>query len=242
MKMKKLILFSSLATLILFSASSCKDSKLDSDTSKTYDISDFSGLNLELIGEVFYEQADSAYLTVSGSSTLIEALKVSNSKEELTIEMKNKRRYSVGKKELIIRVGSPRLQAISYTSIGTLHIDNYFKSDKLNITNKGVGQIKIEDCHVDNFNLTSQSVGSIEIKGTSNETHINSEGVGNIDCSEFKSKTVKVVSKGVGSLSVYAQESIDISMTGVGSVNYYGNPVNVKTDISGIGKATRMDP
>lgn len=75
--MKKLLFFLSLATLILFSAASCTNSKSDSNTSKTYTVSDFTSLNLELIGEVIYEQADSFYLNASGSSTLIEALKVS---------------------------------------------------------------------------------------------------------------------------------------------------------------------
>lgn len=240
MEIKNLKLFLTLATLILFSVASCKSPASDSIISKTYPISDFSSLNLELIGDVFYEQADSVYLTASGSSTLIEALNVSNSKGELSIELKNKRKYSASKKELVIRVGSPRLQILTTKSIGTVHLENYFESDELNITNKGVGQIKIDDCHVGTFNLTSQSVGLIEVKGTSNEVFIHSEGLGNIDCSEFESKKTTVVSKGVGNLSVYAQESVDISIAGIGTVNYYGDPAEVKTDISGMGKATKM--
>ena len=239
--MKELPFFLSLWIFILFSAASCVDSGLDSNTSITYTVSDFSRLNLEVIGEVIYEQADSSYLNVSGSSTLIEALKVSDSKGELSIELKNKRKFSGGKKELVIRVGSLHLQSINSKSIGTLHLRNYFEGDKLNITNKGIGNIIIDDCHVRTFDLTSKSVGVIEVKGTSDEAFIHSEGLGDIDCSEFKTKNTKVVSKGTGDLSVNAQNSIDISITGIGNVNYYGNPEEVKTDISGIGKARKMD-
>lgn len=226
--------------LALFSAVSCNVSKSDSDTSKTYKISDFSSLNLELIGDVFYEQADSSYLNVSGSSTLIEALKVSDNKGNLSIELKNKRKFT-GKKKLVLRVGSPHLTKVNFESVGTLHIKNKFKSDELSINNKGVGEIIIDDCHVGNFNLTTKSIGSIEIRGTSNETYIYSEGMGKMDCSEFQSKKVKVISKGVGNLSVYAQESINISLTGIGNVDLYGNPAEVKTDISGMGKVTRVN-
>ena len=234
--------FLSLVTLLVFSAVSCTNSESDSDTSKTFTISDFSSLNIELIGEVIYEQSDSFYLNASGSSRLIEALKVSDKKGELSIELKNKRKYSGNKKKLVIRVGSPHLQSINFQSVGILHLKNYFKSDQLTITNKGVGEIKIDDCHVGTFNLTSKSVGTIEVKGTANEAFIQSEGIGNIDCSEFKSGRTKVISKGVGNLSVYAQNSLDISITGIGNVNYYGNPMEIKTDISGIGKASGMDP
>lgn len=242
----KTIFFLSVAILFLFLVVSCKDSATESDTesdsSKTYTVADFSSLDLEIIGTVRYEQADSAYLNVSGSSTLIKALKVSESKGKLSIDLKNKRKYSGDKKELIIKVGSPRIQEISFNSIGTLHLVNYLESEELTITNKGVGKIKIDDCHVGSFNLTTRSLGPIEIKGTSNRTYINSEGMGKIDCSEFKSKKAEVVSKGIGNLSVYAKESVNISMTGMGNVTYYGDPAEVKTDISGLGKVIRMAP
>ncbi|MEO6901848.1 MAG: head GIN domain-containing protein [Bacteroidia bacterium] len=241
MKIKKLTFILNLGILISLSVQSCVNSQSDSTSSKTFTISDFSGLNLELIGEVYYEQSDSFYLNASGSSLLIEDLKISENDGKLSIELKNKRKYSGDTKKLVIRVGSPRLQAITFKSIGTLHIKNHFESDKLNITCNGVGKIKVDDCHVGIFNLASMSVGLIEIKGTSNETSINSEGVGEIDCSEFKSKNVKVVCRGIGSTSVYAEDNLDISASGIGNINYYGNPVSVKTDISGMGKATKMD-
>lgn len=240
--MKNLLSFSIITALILFSVASCKNSEPDSTTSKTFDVSDFSSLDLEIIGAVIYEQSDSFYLNASGSSKLIEELKISNNKGRLSIDLKNKRNYSGDKKELVIRIGSPHLKEINFESVGSLQIKNNFKSDELTINNKGVGQMKIDDCHVGIFNLTSKSVGLIEIKGTSNDTYINSEGIGKIDCSQFKSKRVKVISKGVGNLLVYAQESIDISLTGIGNVNYYGNPKEVTTDVSGVGNATRSEP
>ncbi len=239
--MKNYHLFLSLITLLLFSAISCTNSESDTKTSKNFTISDFTSLNLQIIGEVIYEQSDSYYLSASGNSKLIEALEISDGKGELSIELKNKRKFSGNKQSLIIRVGSPHLQSINFEGVGTLHLKNYFEGDQLNITNKGVGEIIIDDCNVDIFDLTSKSVGSIEIKGTANEASIQSEGVGNIDCSEFLSKRTKVINKGAGNLSAYAQESINIFIAGIGNVKYYGNPAEVITDISGIGKVKGMD-
>ena len=242
MKIKKIIFFLSWTALIIISAASCVTSESDTDTSKTFNIADFSSLNLEIVGEVIYEQSDSFYLRASGSSTLIKALKVSDNNGELSIKLTNKREYSGNKKKLVILVGSPNLQSINFESVGILRLKNYFKGDQLTINNKGVGQIIIDDCHVGTFNLTSKGVGSIEVKGTSDEAFIQSEGVGNTDCSAFKSENVKAVTKGAGNLSVYAQKSLDISIAGIGNVNYYGNPAEVKTDISGLGSAKKMGP
>ena len=221
--MKRLLSLLSLTSLILFTAVSCSNSEPDSITSRTYDVTDFTSLNLELIGDIVYEQTDSFYLNASGSSTLIDALNVSNNKGKLSIELKDKRKFSGSKKELVIKVGSPSIESINLESIGKLHLKNYMDGDKLDITNNGIGQIIIDDCHVNTFSLTSKSVGLIEVKGSADDVNINSEGVGNIDCADFKAKRVKVVGKGTGNISVFAEESIDISLKGIGNVDYY-NP------------------
>ncbi len=80
MKMKKAFFFSSVAMLALFSVTSCGSSVPDSITSKSYDVSSFSSLNLELVGNVIYEQSDSLYVNATGSSVLIDALKVTQNK------------------------------------------------------------------------------------------------------------------------------------------------------------------
>ncbi len=234
---KAIILFTAVFTL--FSLVSCNDLKADSNTSKTYDISEFTSLDLELIGEVFYEQSDSTYLNVSGSSILIDALQVSDDNGALSIKLRNKQKFT-GKKKLVVKVGSPHLAKVNFESIGSLRFKNKFIGDDLSINNKGVGEIIIDDFQVEKFNLVSKSIGSIKIKGTSNSTSINSVGLGEIDASEFKSKKVKIVSEGVENLSVYAEDSIDITMKGLGNINYYGNPAEVKTDISKLGKVNRI--
>ncbi len=234
---KAIILFTAVFTL--FSLVSCNDLKSDSNISKTYEISEFTSLNLELIGEVFYEQSDSTYLNVSGSSILIDALKVSDDNGTLSIKLRNKQKFT-GKKKLVVKVGSPHLSKVNFESIGTLRFKNKFIGDEVSINNKGVGKIIIDDLQVEKFNLVSKSIGSIKIKGTSNLTSINSVGLGEINASEFKSKKVKVVSEGMENLSVYAEDSIDIIMKGLGNINYYGNPAEVKTDISKLGKVNRI--
>ena len=234
---KAIILFTAVFTL--FSLFSCNDLKSDSNTSKTYDISEFTSLNLELIGEVIYEQSDSTYLNVSGSSILIDALQVSDDNGALSIKLRNKQKFT-GKKKLVVKVGSPHLSKVNFESIGTLRFKNRFIGDEFSINNKDVGEIIIDDCQVEKFNLISKSIGSIKIKGTSNLTSINSVGLGEIDASEFKSKNVKVLSEGMENLSVYAENSIDITMKGLGNINYYGNPSEVNTDISKLGKVDRI--
>lgn len=236
--MKDRLFIISMAILILFCFASCSDSEPDVASSKAYKISDFNTIKLEMIGTVYYEQGDSVYLNVSGSSGLIEDLKVSDKKGNLSIKMKKDNQFTVNRKGLEIRIGSPSLSDITINGIGSFNIEKSFKSDEVTINHNGIGKINIADCQVGVFNLNSTAMGAINVKGKATETIIHSQGVGQIDCAELKSQNTKVVSSGVGNISVYAQNSIDISMTGVGNVNYYGNPNVVKSDVSGLGKVT----
>lgn len=232
------LLFSILITLIL---TSCGNFDSGPNISKTFTVSEFSNLELEVVGEVYFEQADSFYMHVTGGSNLIENLKISNKNDKLSIELRKMDKYSGKKNELTIRVGSPHLASVNFNSVGTFYIENNFKGDALNIENNGVGKIKINDAHVTSINLISKAVGTIEAKGTAVNAFISSTGVGEIDSRKLRSKNVTVECKGIGNLSVYAENSIDISISGIGNVKYYGNPAEIKTNISGLGKASNMD-
>lgn len=238
-RMKNSIFFISLLTSLILA--SCGNYDSGPKISKTFTVSEFSILELEVIGEVYYEQADSFYMHVSGGTNLIENLKVSNDDDELSIELKNKDKYTNKKNELIIRVGSPHLSKVNFNSVGTFYIEKNFKGDELSVENNGVGKIKINDAHVTTMNLISKAVGTIEAKGTAVNAFISSKGVGEIDSRKLKTKNTVVECKGIGNISVHASNSIDISISGIGSVKYYGNPEDIKTNISGLGKASNMD-
>ncbi|WP_107039316.1 head GIN domain-containing protein [Brumimicrobium mesophilum] len=237
--MKNSIFIISLLSILTFT--SCSNYDSGPNISKTFPISEFSNLELEVVGEVYFEQADSFYMHVTGGSNLIEDLKISNDDDELTIELKNKDNYSGKKNDLTIRVGSPHLSLVDFNSVGTFFMENNFKGNQLTIENNGVGEIKINEIHVTSMNLISKGVGKVEVKGTAVNTFINSEGVGEIDSKDLKSKNTTVKCEGVGSISVHASENIDISLSGIGNLEYYGNPKEINTNISGLGKAKNMD-
>lgn len=223
--------------LLPFAACSSSSAK---ETSKQFPVKNFTALELEVLGEVTYTQSDSSYMEVSGSPDLIERLTVSDKGGTLKIELEDKKKFSMNKKELVIKLGSPRLTEVDFNSIGTFRLAKGFTGDALHISNNGVGEIKVADCQVGTFALDSKGVGTVVVQGTATDASIRSEGMGEVDCAALQAANVKVESKGVGNISVYAATSLDIKMSGVGNLKYYGNPADVKTDISGMGKATNM--
>ncbi len=224
----------------LLLGTACASDPTTSEGAKQFQVEEFSKLELEVLGEVTYTQSDSSYMEVSGSPDLIERLTVSDKGGTLKIELEDKKKFSMNKKELVIKLGSPRLTEVDFNSIGTFRLAKGFTGGDLRIENNGVGEIKVADCQVGTFALESKGVGTVVVQGTATDASIRSEGMGEVDCAALQAANVKVESKGVGNISVYAATSLDIKMSGVGNLKYYGNPADVKTDISGMGKATNM--
>lgn len=239
MKARNFTFPAAILSMMLLMAS-CIGSNSKTIITKDFEVSDFKSLNLEVVGEVIFEQSSIPYLSVEGNENLVDELEVSHQNNRLSIKSEKERSFFKDKGKLTLKIGSPSLNEILQKGVGSLLIKGDFDAKSLHVKHTGVGNLSIDNCNLEEFNLESQSVGSCRIKGTADTAVIESEGVGNIDCSDLITRKAKVVSKGVGNLSVYADEELDIVVKGIGNVTYAGNPEVLKTDISGIGKVKEL--
>ena len=79
-------------------------------------------------------------------------------------------------------------------------------------------------------------VGSFNLSGETKEVDIRLSGVGSVDAKNLRAVNAKVNSNAVGSVAVYVTSQLDINSSGIGEVNYYGNPKIVNKQAEGIGK------
>jgi len=82
-------------------------------------------------------------------------------------------------------------------------------------------------------------VGEFTIEGETDYHKVSFDGIGSYDASGLRSKFTLVDSNGIGSVKVYASASFKGKASGIGSVEYYGNPAEVDVDASGLGSVTR---
>ncbi len=64
---------------------------------------------------------------------------------------------------------------------------------------------------------------------------------GSAHCYDLLSENARVDITGAGSAEVYASVKLDAQVSGAGSVNYKGNPTNVKQEVSGAGSVSRAN-
>ena len=78
-------------------------------------------------------------------------------------------------------------------------------------------------------------MGDIQIGGVADDVKLVCSGVGCIRAKELKALNVKADVSGVGSVSCYASERIDGTVSGVGALKYAGHAKVKNTHRSGVG-------
>jgi len=99
----------------------------------------------------------------------------------------------------------------------------------------GADQVKIADANSSNLKIASTGADSIDAAGKAKSVTISSTGAGNIDTSKLTAEKAKVEIAGAANVEVYASDQLDVSISGVGSVTYSGNPKVLNKNVSGVG-------
>jgi hypothetical protein len=107
------------------------------------------------------------------------------------------------------------------------------------VTSNGAGEIKLVDANGESLKLESLGAASIDASGKAKTLTVSSTGAGKIDTSKLIVERANVNVKGAASVDVYASEQLDVSVGGVGSVTYSGNPKVVHKNVTGIGSVSQ---
>ena len=116
----------------------------------------------------------------------------------------------------------------------------YVKSIK-DFTFDGVGKTVIHNLNEDKFNCSINGVGSCELNGKVESFYVSVNGVGSVNARQLIADDVVASLNGVGSVKLYAKNSLNASVNGIGGLTYFGNPTELILNDSGIGGITKGD-
>ena len=105
----------------------------------------------------------------------------------------------------------------------------------------GVGKTVIHNLNEDKFNCNINGVGSCELKGKVESFYVSVNGVGSVNARQLIADDVVASLNGVGSVKLYAKNSLNASVNGIGGLTYFGNPAELILNDSGIGGITKGD-
>ena len=105
----------------------------------------------------------------------------------------------------------------------------------------GVGETVIQNVNSEKFTCNINGVGSCELNGKVESFYVSVNGVGSVNAKQLIADDVVANLNGVGSVKLYAKNSLNASVNGVGGLTYFGNPTELILNDSGIGGITKGD-
>ena len=167
-----------------------------------------------------------------------------NLHEYITSEIQGNELIITQEKKLI---SSNKIELIvSYTELDELRImgaaklinDGILASDDLTIKMDGAGVVNL-NLEAENLEIALSGAGIVNVQGNSEVLKIRLNGAGSLDAFDLISKECDIVVSGIGSAKVFVTDKIDARIEGVGGIEYAGNPKEVITDVSGLGKISK---
>jgi hypothetical protein len=126
----------------------------------------------------------------------------------------------------------------SYTNV-TVRIYVSMKTIKT-LSIEGAGNIQSTNMiNSQSLNCSINGAGNITLQGQGDDLSCSINGAGNFNAKNFTAKTCTAIVNGAGSCTVSCTDKLDATVSGVGSVYYYGNPATVNSTISGVGQITK---
>jgi hypothetical protein len=184
--------------------------------SQNRSVEECTGINIRYAGNVYLSQGDVQSVRVEADDNIINNVKT----------------YA---DDGILNVG---LDEGNYSNV-TVRIYVILKTID-NVTIQGAGNITAENSLVcDQVYCSINGAGDINLNGNANNLTCGINGAGNINALGFPVKTCNARINGTGSCTVNVSEDLDAAISGVGNIIYDGNPTQVKSKVSGVGKISR---
>jgi uncharacterized protein with beta-barrel porin domain len=207
----------------------------DTVVSETRTASGFTGIDMRTVGRVVLSQGEGESLAVRGSDNIVPLIKTSVQNGVLVIEMEEDIFVTDmhDAKVLTFTIGVKDLNALTVSGMGDVEADR-LTAPRLDLTVSGAGRVILNHLSIENLRLTLGGAGDVELEGSADSAVIVLSGAGNVQAPDLAIRTANVSLPGLGNATVWVTENLTGSISGVGNVQYYGNP---HTDLkaSGLG-------
>ena len=181
-------------------------------TKESRNVSGFDGIELRGVGNLFIEQTGRESLTVEADKAVL---------PELTTRVVGGR----------LIVGPESNSAVHTTGPINYHLT---VKDLNSLEVLGTANARAKGIDTESLTVAISGAGNVRMEGQADEQAVEISGTSTYLAENLESREVNVEVAGAGSAIVNASEILDAEVTGVGSVEYVGDP-RIQQTVSGAG-------
>ena len=228
--MKKLIIVIVLMAFMTILLAGCADGTYQT---RTEDVSGFNRIRVETFGEVIIKQGDEESLSIEAPRDYLRYITTEVDDETLVIST---RRGFLGGPiyKVTYTITVKDLEEVSLSGAGAVKIFELV-GDHFEVNLTGAGSVEIDELAADSLEVNLASAGAIVIAGEADSQKVDISGVGSYEAGDLRSNDAEILLTGAGSAVVWVEDSLDVTVSGVGSVSYFGENPKVTQNVSGVG-------
>jgi len=198
----------------------------------THSLEHFKIINITGMYDIKLAAGEEAVVVLETDKNIQDLTEIKVKDNTLYIRSKEEAVYRPTKMEMHITY--PELEQIIIGGACKLESVMVVQSGNLLIDIGGAADIKMD---LDVENLTTKIAGAANIfyEGHAGFHQANLSGASNLRAENLLTRETRISLSGAGSAHVHAISRLHASLSGVGSIRYYGNPAEVIADRSGLG-------
>jgi hypothetical protein len=209
--------------------------------SETREISDFNAISIDYPANVILKQGQQHAVKVEADDNLLPQLDISVQGDTLHLR-NNERNWSqrvYTTEPVILTITVVDLRALNFPTAGSIEMDG-LETDSLDVSVSGAGEVNLSNVKADAIEFAISGAGKIFVEGETNNLGLRISGVGEFNGANLQSQHANVRISGAGNATVWVERNLEARISGTGSIRYYGDPVSVDKNISGLGNVRSL--
>jgi hypothetical protein len=198
-------------------------------------VADFTSVSVDYPAEVVLQQGASQSASVQAEDNLLPQLDLRVAGGVLHIENREtsySRRVNPTR-PVRITLTVKDLNELDLPSAGTVSVGG-LQTDHLNVSVSGAGTVSLSKLDVQSLTVNLSGAGTVNADGKAANLKMNLSGIGSFKGADLAAGTANVDLSGVGSTTLWVTNWLDATISGTGSVDYYGQSSH-GVHVSGLG-------
>jgi hypothetical protein len=199
--------------------------------SEVRNVSTFNAVDLRGKGDLYVTQGGPQTVRIEADDNLLPQFSTTVQNDVLIIDTHNLQLNNITPVRIFIK--TPAIRRLTLSGSGSLNSDGAIMGEALETGISGAGTMNLR---LEEISLTTRisGDGTANLAGNVSNHVLTISGTGLINALGLTTKTTSIEITGNGKAHVHAAETLNLKISGTGTITYTGNPLTVNKEISGI--------
>jgi hypothetical protein len=157
-----------------------------------------------------------------------------------TLRIRSKNSSTNWKKNVRGVMHVKRIDSVHLAGTGTIRSAS-IRAEDFKATISGSGKIQLRRLDAKDVKVVVSGAGTVDLgSGRVEQLAVTVTGAGDVMAGKLRADGGKVSISGAGTTTLWPEKTLDVRISGVGSVRYYGDPQIVDRKVAGVGNVKRM--